>query len=161
MYYLKKALGRDKIYFILVSISILERGTLKMIKNKGHQHTGMPVKDAKAAAEWYIENLGFTMKGFFTEGTTDLAFVEKDGYVIEFIAPQEGPLREAILNGECDSIHHVAFEVEDVEKAHEEALALGYNITVPITQNSIFENGTKYFMGTTPDGQLLEFSQML
>ena len=131
------------------------------IANNGLQHIGMPVKDAKEIAKWYIDFLGFEDKGSFVDGDNILAFVSKDGCTMEFIQPTKGPMKDAVDSGEIDKIHHLAFDVTDVDKAYSEAVAAGFNVTVPITQNSIFERGTRYFMGYTPEGEFLEFSQIL
>ena len=55
----------------------------------------------------------------------------------------------------------MAYRVADVEKAYAEALRLGLNIKKEIQDLDFWENGCRYFMVTTANGDTVEYMQML
>lgn len=135
-----------------------------MIQTKGLLHIGMPVVSTRDAIDWYCKNMGFELayetvyRGH--EIPENVAFVRKDGVTLELYEFLGGPEREEVIRSP-KLIDHVAYEVEDVEEAYREALRLGLNIKKEIQDLDFWDNGCRYFMVTTANGDTVEYMQML
>ena len=135
-----------------------------MIETKGLLHIGMPVVSTKEAIDWYCKNMGFELayktvyKGH--EIAENVAFVRKDDVMLELYEFLGGPDREAVINNP-KLIDHVAYRVDDIEAAYAEAKRLGLNIKKDIQDLDFWENGCRYFMVTTANGDTVEYMQML
>jgi methylmalonyl-CoA/ethylmalonyl-CoA epimerase len=106
------------------------------MKIKRLAHIGIACKDVEDAAKVFTEylplektsqeNVGELVTGFLPVGETSLELVQSttpEGTMNKFIAKRG------------EGIHHIAFEVDDVEKACEELKAKG----VPLTTEKPFD----------------------
>ena len=68
----------------------------------------------------------------------------------------------AIRQRKDGHVDHVAFDVEDIDVAFETLTNAGFNV---LEEQPLFlpfwKNGCKYFNITGPDGERLEFNQIL
>ncbi len=133
---------------------------------KGIRHLGIPVTNLENSVRFYT-GLGFrkihaAVVEVPEENDRELvAFMEQKGIVIELYqvtlrASQELRTRK---DGHVD---HIAFDVADVEKAFEDLRAASYEM---VHDEPVFlkfwEQGCKYFAIRGPDGEKLEFNQIL
>ncbi len=135
-----------------------------MIETRGLLHIGMPVVSAKEAVRWYVENMGFELayETVYTghETAENVAFVRKDDVMLELYEFLDGPEREEVMRS-ARLIDHVAYRVDDVEAAYAEAKRLGLTIKKDIQDLDFWENGCRYFMVATANGDTVEYMQML
>ncbi|WP_165852096.1 VOC family protein [Mucilaginibacter terrenus] len=134
------------------------------IKINAIQHIGIPVTDLKRSKTFY-ERLGFAnvMQATFDEkgepGTC--VMMKRDNMIMELYELPESGLNE-IRSRSNGHIDHVAFDVEDIEVAYNSIKEAGFNIIEPEPVFLQFwERGCKYFNITGPDGERLEFNQIL
>ncbi len=128
------------------------------------QHIGIPVTDSKKS-EGFYQQLGFknVMSATFEQqgekGT--VAMMMRDRMIIELYQMPEKELVE-IRNRKNGHIDHIAFDVDDIDKAFEELKAASFSISEeqPVFL-SFWKNGCKYFNITGPDGERLEFNQIV
>jgi catechol 2,3-dioxygenase-like lactoylglutathione lyase family enzyme len=128
------------------------------------QHIGIPVTDLTASQTFY-ERLGFAnvMQAGFIDGGKPgtCVMMQRGDMVIEMYQLPEPALNEirSRSNGHVD---HIAFNVPDIEVAYQEVKQAGFNI---IESEPVFlqfwQNGCRYFYITGPDGERLEFNQIL
>lgn len=128
------------------------------------QHIGIPVSDLKRSEAFYhrlgFENVmasGFDYKG----GKGNMAMVQRGEMIIELYQLPEPELNE-IRSRKDGHIDHIAFDVPDIDKAFAELKNASFTI---VEETPIFlpfwKNGCKYFNITGPDGERLEFNQVL
>ncbi len=141
----------------------IEEGSF-MIQTKGLLHIGMPVVSTKETIKWYCDYMGFELvyETVYTghEIAENVAFIRKDGVTYELYEFLGGKEREEVI-ASPKLIDHIAYEVEDVEAAYAEAKRLGLNIKKEIQDLPFWENGCRYFMVTTANGDTVEYMQML
>jgi lactoylglutathione lyase len=128
------------------------------------QHIGIPVTNIPNSQAFY-ERLGFAnvmQAGFGEEGARGTCvMMKRDSMIIELYQLPEPELSEIRIrkNGHID---HVAFDVPDIDEAFKTIKQAGFNIIEP---NPVFlqfwTKGCKYFNITGPDGERLEFNQVL
>ena len=130
----------------------------------GIQHIGIPVTNMQNSQAFY-ERLGFTnvMQATFDEKGEPGACVmmQRAQMIIELYQLPESGLDEvrSRSNGHID---HVAFDVPDIDAAFEALKDAGFNILEPEPKFLQFwVNGCKFFNITGPDGERLEFNQVL
>jgi catechol 2,3-dioxygenase-like lactoylglutathione lyase family enzyme len=128
------------------------------------QHIGIPVTDLKNSVPFYTR-LGFTnvMQAAFNEkgepGTC--VMMQRGNMIMELYQLPESGLSE-IRSRKNGHIDHVAFDVPDIDEAYTIIQAAGFNIIEPQPVFLQFwERGCKYFNITGPDGERLEFNQVL
>ena len=128
------------------------------------QHIGIPVTDLSRSIAFY-RRLGFepVMESEFDyEGDRgQVAMLQLDAIVLEIYQFPDKEL-EAIRNRENGHIDHIAFDVSDVEATFQELKAAGFYIfeEAPVYL-PFWKNGCKYFNIAGPDGERLEFNQIL
>jgi catechol 2,3-dioxygenase-like lactoylglutathione lyase family enzyme len=128
------------------------------------QHIGIPVTNIVNSAIFYSK-LGFAnaMEKPFTHngepGTC--VMMKRDDIVIELYQLPDNLLAE-IAARKDGHIDHVAFDVPDIDEAYAAIKAGGFNILEPAPVFLQFwKSGCKYFNITGPDGERLEFNQVL
>jgi catechol 2,3-dioxygenase-like lactoylglutathione lyase family enzyme len=131
---------------------------------RGIQHVGIPVIDVRRSEEFYTK-LGFTnaMEAPFDyngEAGTCI-MMQRDNMIIELYQFPSKEL-EAIRNRKDGHIDHIAFDVEDIDTTFSVLKDAGFNI---IEEAPVFlkfwKNGCRFFNITGPDGERLEFNQIL
>jgi catechol 2,3-dioxygenase-like lactoylglutathione lyase family enzyme len=131
---------------------------------KAIQHIGIPVTNIQNSQAFYMR-LGFANvmeAGFGPEGESGTCIMMKrSSMIIELYQLPEKDLAE-IRSRNNGHIDHVAFDVPDIDAAYATLKEAGLN---PIEPEPVFLNfwnrGCKYFNITGPDGERLEFNQML
>lgn len=145
------------------SLAINMNNNINLVIN-GIQHIGIPVTDIKASQQFY-NRLGFSnvMQAPFTDngGTGTCVMMQRGNMVMELYQLPEASLAEirSRSNGHVD---HVAFDVDDIDLTFKTIKDAGFNILEPEPVFLQFwKNGCKYFNITGPDGERLEFNQVL
>lgn len=125
---------------------------------------GVPVTDIKVSEAFY-ERLGFknVMASTFeyNDGKGSVVMMKLNEMIIELYQMPEAELKE-IRERRNGHIDHVAFDVDDIDATFEELKKNSFNILEkePVFL-SFWEKGCKYFNITGPDGERLEFNQIL
>jgi lactoylglutathione lyase len=128
------------------------------------QHIGIPVTDI-ALSEAFYTRLGFhkvMQKHFDMDGNTGTCIMMKQGTVlIELYQLPEHKLKgiQDRVDGHLD---HIAFDVEDIESTFKSLKEAQFHI---IEEEPVFlpfwEKGCRYFNILGPNGERLEFNQIL
>lgn len=122
----------------------------------GVQHLGLPTNDLEKTVEFYT-SLGFTvaLRTRNEAAGENVCFLRLHNLCIE--AYENG---KAV--GMPGAIDHVALDVADVEAAFEAVKAGGYRMLDDKVQFLPFwDNGVRFFTILGPNGEKVEFSQML
>ncbi|MCJ7520280.1 MAG: VOC family protein [Anaerolineaceae bacterium] len=132
---------------------------------EGIQHLAIFVTDINRSRDFY-EQFGFKVK--LSEAIpaepepVKVAFLELNGLTLELVE-LGGDMRKQIGSRDDGHIDHVALNVKDIDKAYTEMTANGFKAleeNAPVFLN-IWKNGTKYFTIRGPEGEKVEFSQIL
>ena len=115
------------------------------------QHSGMPAKDLDETIEFYTKKLGFELAGLFHNGENRCAFLRYGHLTIETWEGDPAPLTTGAIN-------HWAFDTPDIEAAFENAKELGMNFK---HIDSFWEHGIRYFNVYGPNGETIEFCQIV
>ena len=128
------------------------------------QHVGIPVVDIKVAEAFY-KRLGFmnVMQAAFThKGEEGICVMMKRGEII--IELYQMPLIELQeVAGRWDGhIDHIAFDVPDIDQAFSAIKAAGFTVLeeAPVFLQ-FWKKGCRFFNITGPDGERLEFNQII
>jgi len=120
----------------------------------GIQHIGLPTNDSDRTRKFF-ESLGFKEAYSTMNNGEKVVFFRMGNICIETY--QNG--KAAMTPGAWD---HVALDVKDIEKTYEEIHKLGYKeLENGIQFLPFWEHGVKFFTIMGPDGEKVEFSQML
>ncbi len=128
------------------------------------QHAGIPVTDIKVSEAFY-KRLGFknVMATTFTYngGTGNVVMMQQNEMVIELYQMPEAELKE-IRERKNGHIDHIAFDVDEIDAAFTALKENGFTILEekPVFL-SFWKNGCKYFNITGPDGERLEFNEII
>jgi len=132
---------------------------------QGIQHLGIFITDINRSRTFY-EQFGFTEKLSgeipMEPEPVKLLFLELNGLTLELVE-QGGEMREQIAAREDGHIDHIALNVKDIDKAYADLTAAGFKSLeedAPVFL-PLWENGIKYFTVRGPDGEKVEFSQIL
>lgn len=128
------------------------------------QHIGIPVTDL-ARSEAFYKRLGFEnvmVSGFdYNGGKGKVAMMKSGDIIIEIYQMPAAELAE-ISQRKDGHIDHIAFDVDDIETTFQLLKSADFEI---IEEKPIFlpfwENGCKYFYIKGPDGERLEFNQII
>lgn len=129
------------------------------------QHVGIPVSSI-AISEAFYSRLGFqnVMQSTFSiEGETGTCIMmQNSDVIIELYQMPEKYLHE-IKTRNHGHIDHIAFDVDDIEKTFSLLKTSSFNILEdhPVHLPFFWNNGCKYFNILGPDGEKLEFNQIL
>jgi catechol 2,3-dioxygenase-like lactoylglutathione lyase family enzyme len=129
------------------------------------QHIGIPVSDIKVSETFY-ERLGFknVMPSTFEhkgEKGGIVAMMQQNDMIIELYQMPKKELAQ-IRKRKDGHIDHVAFDVSDVEATFNLLKINGFQVLEPAPVFLAFwKKGCKYFNILGPDGERLEFNQIL
>jgi lactoylglutathione lyase len=134
------------------------------IKINHLQHVGIPVTDLKRSTAFY-ERLGFRNVMFaefnYNNDTGNVAMMKLHEMIIELYQMPEKELAE-IRNRKNGHIDHIAFDVDDIDETFSTLKEHAFEI---IEAEPVFlafwEKGCRYFNMLGPDGERLEFNQIL
>lgn len=128
------------------------------------QHIGIPVADLERSLIFY-HNLGFkeVMKSHFESGGEKgtAVMMKQNEVMIELYQMPPGELVE-IRNRKDGHIDHIAFDVPDIDHVFRTLKDAGYEIEddKPVHLD-FWDKGCRYFTIIGPDGERLEFNQIL
>ena len=91
-------------------------------------HIGIAVKDLKMVGRLYSDVFGLKVSDEIdaTEKKLRIAFVEISGVKLEFLMPtDEDSVVAKFIDKRGEGIHHICFEVDDIEKAISELKSKG------------------------------------
>lgn len=128
------------------------------------QHVGIPVTDIGASKLFY-NRLGFSavMEAPFLHEKEqgNCCMMKRGSIIIELYQMPQKVLAE-IRSKSDGHIDHIAFDVPDIDEAFSVLKSTGFHI---MEQSPVFlqfwQRGCKYFNITGPDGERLEFNQVL
>ncbi len=128
------------------------------------QHVGIPVTDIRNSEAFYAK-LGFTNameSSFMHHGQPGTAIMMKRGSIIMELYQMPEPELATIGKRKDGHIDHVAFDVPDIDQTFETLKKAGFNVleAAPVFLQ-FWDNGCKYFNITGPDGERLEFNQVV
>ena len=130
----------------------------------GFQHLGLPVTDINRSVAFYSQ-LGFrsVMK---TELPADgnavkVVMMELKGFVLELYQLTGNELAEVRTRTD-GHIDHFALNVQDIDRALDDVRASGLTILEDaLVFLPFWDNGVKYFSVRGPDGEKVEFNQII
>lgn len=134
------------------------------LKINSFQHLGIPVTDLKRSEAFY-ESLGFTnvmTSTFNMNGQPgQVSMMEREDMVFELYQLPEAELAE-IRTRRNGHIDHIAFDVDDIDATFSLLTENGFEIQEeePVFL-AFWKNGCKYFNIIGPDGERLEFNQLI
>jgi lactoylglutathione lyase len=129
------------------------------------QHIGIPVTDIKRSEAFY-QRLGFETvmhAPFQFEGAAGTCIMMKhEAIMLEFYQMPEAQLREIRTRGN-GHIDHIAFDVSNIDQAFAELKSKNFQVveSEPVFLPTFWNKGCKYFNILGPDGERLEFNQIL
>jgi len=134
------------------------------LKINSLQHIGIPVTDISRSTAFY-EKLGFenVMATTFNynNDTGNVVMMKLNDIIVELYQMPSKELEE-IRNRTNGHIDHIAFDVDDVDDTFSVLKEAGFNVIEPQPVFLAFwQKGCKYFNITGPDGERLEFNQIL
>jgi len=112
---------------------------------KSFDHVAITVKDFDRTIDWYVENMGFTVKRKIEnkERGTRIAFLEASGQaMLEFFGfidtkkVVEGP----ILKAEETGIKHISFFVDDMEGMCQRLKKAGIEFSTSTPKRAVFKD---------------------
>lgn len=128
------------------------------------QHIGIPVTDLARSMTFY-QRLGFDSvmdSNFDHQGLKGRCVMMKKGEILMELYQLPGPDLEVVRNRQDGHVDHIAFDVEDIDFAYE---TLNKNGFTPIEPTPVFlsfwQKGCRYFNILGPDGERLEFNQIV
>jgi len=130
----------------------------------GWNHLGIFVTDLGRSRSFYAQ-FGFEEIAYGESGEGDakwcVSLVDKDGFTIELVLPPAS--EHAAVNARKDGvIDHIALDVLDADAAYVELKAAGMEMIDPApVPLPLFENGVKYFMIRGPQGERVEFNELV
>lgn len=129
------------------------------------QHIGIPVSNIAVSEAFYtrfgFQNVMQTDFVFEGESGTCIMMKKKDS-IIELYQMPEKQLQE-IRTRSHGHIDHIAFDVDDIDQAFMVLKKASFIILEdqPVHLPSFWRNGCKYFNILGPDGEKIEFNQIL
>ncbi|MYV06336.1 VOC family protein [Furfurilactobacillus milii] len=118
------------------------------------QHVGIPTTDlSKSIAFW--ESLGFTKRGQFKNGDGQVAFMTLNHLTIETWTADETPMKPGAIN-------HISPNTSNADEAFIAAKDAGFTMIDHEVQSLPFwDHGIKYFNIQGPNGEIVEFCQIV
>ena len=129
------------------------------------QHVGIPVTNIKRSEAFY-QSLGFTnnMQAHFPYGIDEKGtciMMQLGSITIELYEMPE-PDNTDVRNRKNGHIDHIAFDVADIDHTYQLLKDAGFHpIESAPVKLDFWKNGCKYFNILGPDGERLEFNQIL
>lgn len=129
------------------------------------QHVGVPVSNITVSEAFY-SRLGFEkvmQSTFEIDGESGICFMMKNADVIIELYQMPAKHLHEIKSRTHGHIDHIAFDVDDIDKSFSLLKEASFNIVEdnPVHLPFFWSNGCKYFNVLGPDGEKLEFNQIL
>lgn len=134
------------------------------VKIEKIQHVGIPVINLERSEAFY-KKLGFenVMESTFEfDGGTGKVAMMQQGEVIMEIYQMPEHLLGDIASRKDGHVDHIAFDVKNIDSVFAEMKENGFEVLEdkPV-QLAFWKNGCKYFNIKGPDGERLEFNEIL
>jgi catechol 2,3-dioxygenase-like lactoylglutathione lyase family enzyme len=134
------------------------------LKINSIQHVGLPVTNLKTSQTFYerlgfasVMNSGFDHRG----GRGSVSMMKRSGMILELYQMPEAQLQE-IRTRKDGHIDHIAFAVDNIDETFAALKNAAFSIVEPEPVFLPFwKDGCKYFNVLGPDGERLEFNQIL
>ena len=121
---------------------------------KGIQHIGIPTNDLSKTTAFF-EKLGFSVALRTETPREQVAFMRLGDITIEIY-------ENGMAVGAPGAIDHIALDVSDIEEAYRAVHSLGFEaIEGDIQFLPFWTRGVRYFTIMGPEGEKVEYSQML
>lgn len=121
---------------------------------KGLQHLGIPTQNIEDTIAFYC-SIGFELIQTYETETGKVAFLKCDNLIVETYESETVSMQHG-------AIDHFCIDVDDIEKVY--CLAKQNNLSI-IDKNIQFlpfwENGVRFFNIIGPNGEKIEFGQIL
>ena len=130
-----------------------------MPKIKRIDHIAIVVEDLQNALGFWQQALGLTLEHVeeVPEQLSEIAFLPAGGSEVELVRPTTGDSGIArYLQKRGPGIHHICFEVEDIDAEYERLRGEGVVMTTPIETE---EWGERFFQVTDPNGVVIQLVQ--
>lgn len=130
-----------------------------MFEGRELDHIGVQVTDSEADAKFYMEKLGFTLKGKFKSSHGDYYTWFVTNGQITYEIYQSANIPEDAKG----KVNHVALNSTDIEVDYKYCVENGYTICTNGIEEipSRWEHGCRYFKVVSPTGEQIEFNQNL
>lgn len=120
----------------------------------GLQHVGLPTADIGKTLAFY-QRLGFHIACDTQNGTKRVAFLRLKDLTLEVYESDQAA-------GKAGAIDHLALNVSDVDAVHAWAVEQGLAALEPEVRFLPFwDGGVRFFTVPGPNGEKIEFNQML
>ena len=122
---------------------------------KGLQHIGIPTTDISKTVQFY-KSLGFDLAYCSRDETdTQVAFLKQQNLVIETYQVEDA-------SGNAGPIDHIAIDVKDIRQVFEKIQKASFKILESkISFLPFWEKGVEFFTIEGPNGEKIEFNQIL
>ena len=135
-----------------------------MVKLNHIQHIGIPVLHLQNSILFY-QKLGFKNSMYATynykEGKGNVAMMQVGAIIIKLYQLPPNELY-TIQNRRDGHIDHIAFDVEDIDEAFNTLKSNHFNVVENEPKYlNFWQKGCKYFNIIGPDGERLQFNQIL
>ncbi len=114
-------------------------------------HINMVVPNLAQSLDWYVNNLGFEVKGRFEQGGFEIVYIDNGSVVYELF---ENPSLTSPV------IDHIAYLSEDIAADHAHYKAQGLQISPISYIDFTWERGADYFFIWGAGGEKVEFIQI-
>ncbi|MFA5329347.1 MAG: VOC family protein [Prolixibacteraceae bacterium] len=128
------------------------------------QHIGIPVTNIDVSETFY-SSLGFNkvmQSSFQDDRETGTCIMMKNKTIIIELYQLPAKKLSEIKNRKDGHIDHITFDVDDIDQAFSTLKSSAFHV---VEEKPVFlpfwENGCKYFNIVGPDGERLEFNQIL
>ena len=130
-----------------------------MFEGRKLDHIGLQCVDSEKNAKWYMEKLGFTLKGKFKSSRGEFyTWFVTNGQVTYEISQNEN--LDPMLQGKVD---HIALNSADIEADYQACVDAGLEIITKGIEDipSRWERGCRYFKVKSAGGEAVEINQDL
>ncbi len=114
-------------------------------------HINMVVPNLSASLRWYTEQLGFQVKGHFSQGGFDIYYIDNGSIVYELF--ENRSLQAPIVD-------HIAYISDDIKADHAYYTAQGLQVSPISYIDFTWERGADYFFIQGAGGEKVELIQV-
>lgn len=129
-----------------------------MLKNRKHDHIGIATNDIESFVTWYVDEMGFEEFGSCTAPDgTPIKFIRNNELKYEVFQPAN------VQPESIGRIDHVSYISKDIEGDYKHCQEKGYKILTDGIEEipTAWERGCRYFKIAGPNGEAIEFDQIL
>ncbi len=120
-------------------------------------HVAILCRDLEKSVEYYTKKLGFSVMLRTETPTLNVVFVEANQAKLELFGAREGVPTTPSLKETDIGLKHIAFLVDDVDKAYKELSRKGVKFTSE--PRATARGGHKIAFFNDPDGNVLQITQ--